>query len=192
MPNYGITPASPYDIEANYEAYVRAATLEIIGEPVRAVARETGIEHNQSRRVGTICGKSIEEFREHARRNKQLIMDLIDQRLPDLVAKLKPMEAFIASGIMADKYRDMTGGAAPSAVHITNIQVNGASRNEAMNILSGAKRATAQPMEAPESFRPSTHGLANAREPSPGSQPMVTVNNEAVETAATPQAHDVQ
>ena len=140
MSDTSVVPASQYDIEANYAAYVRAATLEIIGEPVCAVARDTNIDHRQSRRVGTICGRSIEEFREHARRNKQLIMDLIDQRLPELVGKLKPMEAFIAAGIMADKYRDMTGGAAPSAIHITNIQVNGASRNEAVSILSGVRK----------------------------------------------------
>jgi hypothetical protein len=149
MPNTGITPASAYDIEANYEAYVRAATLEIVGEPVRAVARETGIEHNQARRVGTICGKSIEEFREHSRRNMQMILDLLHQRLPDLVGKLKPMEAFVATGIMSDKFRDATGGTAPTSVHITNIEVNGASRSDALAALTGARKVIEESFPAP-------------------------------------------
>jgi len=154
-----VTAAAAYDIDANYEAYVHAATLEIIGDPVRAVARDSGIGHNQARRVGTICGKSIEEFREHARRNKQLIMDLIDQRLPELVGKLKPMEAFVAAGIMADKYRDMTGGTAPTSVHITNIQVNGTSRDEALAALTGTRKAL---IETRESFSVPTQIIVNA------------------------------
>lgn len=113
-----------------------------------AIGRETGIGHNQARRIGTICGQSIEEFREQARTNAQRILALIDEMALEDIHLLKPMERQITYGIRMDKYRDLTGGNAPTSVHVTNIQVNGANRSEALALLTGA-RSSLQPSESP-------------------------------------------
>lgn len=157
------SPASVTDDPANLEAYIQAATREVLGEPVRAVAMEQGMVREQARRVGTICGASIEEFREKVRGKAQEVLDLLGERMPKMVESLKPMETFVAYGITMDKYRDLTGGTAPTSVHVTNIQVNGASRGEAMAMLTGARNSpqARQVMET-ESFPVATRTAANA------------------------------
>jgi hypothetical protein len=141
----GMTVASLTDDPINLDTYIAAASKIVIGQPKMAVAMETGLVREQARRVGTICGISVEEFREHVRIKGQEVLAKIEEMALADIEALSPMQRQITYGIRMDKYRDITGGTPPTVVHQTNIQVNGADRQTMMNALKGG----AKPFVAP-------------------------------------------
>jgi hypothetical protein len=132
---------SATDSPINLDAHIQAAAKVVLGEPVRAIAREHDIGQNQLRRAATICGISVEDFRERVRGKTQEILDQLADTLPEAITALRPMDRFIAYGITMDKYRDLTGGTVPASVHITNVQINGSNRSDALAALTGSRKA---------------------------------------------------
>ena len=154
-PQGEFTPVSALDHVLNLGTYRENAIRQVLGQPQHQVARETALGEAQSRRVGTICGMEITDFREMIRRTGQAVLAEIEATAIEDIRAMKPFQRQLVYGIRMDKYRDLTGGNAPTTVHQTNIQINGADRATALAALSGRTRTadqstTASPPRATE------------------------------------------